>query len=255
MSRQDTRKGIYNASFYLGEGDEILRSPTIVAPHVYSLLKPRRVVDVGCGRGAWLAVFRELGAQTILGLEGKHVDPSCLLVPPDCLRNVDLTKPFVLDQEFDLAICLEVAEHIPDKSAADLVASLVRLAPCVLFSAAVPYQGGCRHVNEQWPDYWEQLFARQQFRCLDLFRKHIWKNPGVKYWYRQNLFLYVREELIAQRPEFLEASQEANDLMLVHADILRAQLGLRSLLANLPRALFETAARKLRRFLPQAGRS
>ncbi len=255
MSREDNMKETYSASFYHGEGEEILRSPRIVVPHVYSLLKPRSVVDVGCGRGAWLAIFRELGAERILGLEGAHVDPSWMLIPPDSFRAMELTKPFHLDQQFDLAICLEVAEHLSEKSAAGLVASLARLAPCILFSAAIPGQGGVHHVNEQWPDYWQKLFAQHQFRMLDSFRKHIWKNQGVKYWYRQNLFLYVREELITQRPEFAEAAQEANDLLLVHADVLRAQLGLRSILVNFPAALLETATRKLRRFLPKAGRS
>jgi SAM-dependent methyltransferase len=174
-------KELYGAVFYLSESEEILRSPRIVVPHVYSLLKPQSVVDVGCGRGAWLSVFHELGSERILGLDGAHVDPSWLLIPTDSFRAMELTRPFRLDQQFDLAICLEVAEHLSEKSAAGLVASLARLAPCILFSAAIPCQGGVHHVNEQWPEYWQKLFAQHQFRMLDLFRKQIWKNQGVKY--------------------------------------------------------------------------
>ena len=66
----------------------------------------------------------------------------------------DLNQPFTLDRTSDLVVCLEVAEHVPPLSAGDFIASLTRLASIILFSAAIPYQGGDGHLNEQWPEYW-----------------------------------------------------------------------------------------------------
>jgi SAM-dependent methyltransferase len=237
----------YDKNFYTAEPTEILlESPRAVVPIVISLVAPKSVVDVGCGSGAWLHVFREQGIDRILGIEGWHVDPSWLLVPKECVCTMDLSRPFRLPLNFDLAVCLEVAEHLPKNCAEGLVESLVSIAPIVLFSAAVPLQGGVHHINEQWPEYWEALFLRHHYRQLDLLRKRIWKNATIKDYYRQNVFLYVKQELIAGNAEFQEALGDSNDLMLVHRSILRAQLGLRSILKNLPKSVWEFAGRRLR---------
>jgi hypothetical protein len=96
-----------------------------------------------------------------------------------------------------LAISLEVAEHLPENAADDFVASLVRLAPIVLFSAAAPYQGGQNHVNEQWPGYWAERFAARNYLPVDCIRRRVWENPEVEWWYAQNTFLYVERSRLA----------------------------------------------------------
>ncbi|MGC2466710.1 MAG: methyltransferase domain-containing protein [Candidatus Acidiferrum sp.] len=240
----------YDASYYISEGPaSSLQSARIVVPTLVSIVKPRSVVDVGCGSGAWLSAFRENGVERILGLDGDHVDPSWLVIPKECFRAVDLAKTFDVDGEFDLAVSLEVAEHLPKKHARDFVRSLMSLAPFVIFSAAVPFQGGVHHVNEQWPEFWQDLFAEGGYRSLDLIRKQIWKNPGVKYWYRQNMFLFAREDVILGNPILLEATKDAGDLMLVHSGIMRYQLGVRSILKQLPRSIWSACSRRLRGFL------
>jgi SAM-dependent methyltransferase len=237
----------YENSFYTSApSDIVLQSPRAVVPLVISLVRPKSVVDVGCGTGAWLRVFQEQGIGRVLGIEGNDVDTSLLLISQELFREQDLTQPFRLGENFDLAVCLEVAEHLPKRCAEGLVASLVSLAPIILFSAAVPLQGGVHHVNEQWPEYWARIFLRHNYRQLDLLRKRIWKSPAVEYFYRQNMFLYVREDVLAGNPELQEAAQDPNDLMLVHPSILKAQLGLRSILKNLPRSLWEFTARRFR---------
>ena len=217
-----------------------------MVPIVISLVRPRSVVDVGCGSGAWLLVFRENGIERILGLDGHHIDPSWLVIPRECYRAVDLSKAFEVDEKFDLAVCLEVAEHLPKRRAQYLVGRLVNLAPIVLFSAAVPFQGGTHHVNEQWPEFWNDVFGQNGYRPLDLIRVQTWKNPEVKYWYRQNMFLYVLERLIATNPIFLEATRYADDLMLVHRSILHHQTGLRSIFKQLPRSVWDATLRRLK---------
>lgn len=238
----------YDKSYYESEGPgSSLRSAEVVVPIVTSLVGPKSVIDVGCGSGVWLEVFRKHGVENILGLDGKHVDPAWLSIPGDCFRGVDLSKPLDVEEKFDLAVSLEVAEHLPKRCSADFVRSLARLAPIVLFSAAIPFQGGTGHVNEQWPKFWQSLFEENGYKALDLIRGQIWKNPDVKYWYRQNICLFVREDLLSSRPSFVEASKYADDLMLVHTGIVHYQLGVLSILKNLPTSIWNAGSRRIRK--------
>ena len=129
-------------------------SANVIAPLAVELVSPKSVLDVGCGLGQWLAAFRRAGAEIIRGLDGDYVQRDQLEIPLENFQAHDLTKPFPLDEHFDLTICLEVAEHLPERCARDFVQSLTATAPVVLFSAAIPHQPGREHVNCQWPEYW-----------------------------------------------------------------------------------------------------
>ena len=224
----------YSRQFYQAQVEGSLRSAKIVVPILCEVLRPSSVIDVGCGCGAWLAVFRELGVGRVFGLDGDYVPRSSLLVSRDCFRAVDLNRPVLLEEKFDLALCLEVAEHLPRKCAPGLVGSLVKLAPVVVFSAAVPLQGGTNHVNEQWPEYWAALFGRYRYARIDAIRQAIWKDRDVDWWYRQNIFLFVQEDRVDSYPELAKARGGADDLMLVRAGVLRDHLWLRRTLKSLP---------------------
>jgi hypothetical protein len=77
--------------------------------HKYFRFRVRSVIDVGCGLGGWLRAFRENGVPLVRGVDGNYVDPLKLYIVPDCLAAVDLTKPLDLRDQYDLAVCLEVA--------------------------------------------------------------------------------------------------------------------------------------------------
>jgi hypothetical protein len=208
------------------------------------------VVDVGCGTGAWLSVFREHGITDMLGLDGPYVSPAQLLIPLECFRARDLAKPFNVDGFFDLAISLEVAEHLPEASASTFVSALCRAAPVVLFSAAVPGQGGVNHLNEQWPEYWRRLFALQGYRMFDPIRSQIWHDERVSLWYRQNMFLFVHADLVEKSPRF-EGLPEVKDpygLMLVAPYIISVQSSLRTVVKRLPGQLYASAIWHLRTY-------
>jgi SAM-dependent methyltransferase len=214
----DTVLSEYTNSYYEAIQGGSRRSAEVVVPLVLGLLPARRIVDVGCGVGNWLAVFREHGAEEILGIDGDHVERSQLQVPAEYFRAFDLSKSFSTDRTFDLAVSLEVAEHLPAESAETFVQSLTRLAPAVLFSAAIPFQGGNRHLNEQWPDEWARLFERHDYLAIDCVRKRVWENASVDWWYAQNTLLYAKAELFesndALKGEYERSS--LGQLRLVH---------------------------------------
>ncbi len=141
----------YTDVFFEGMQDGASRSARGILPFVIRLLQPESVVDIGCGRGAWLAASSELGITDVLGLDGDYVSNHDLLIPGDRFLATDLSKPFTIPRHFSLALCLEVAEHLPRRAARTLVQTLTAAAPAVLFSAAIPGQPGTHHVNEQFP--------------------------------------------------------------------------------------------------------
>jgi SAM-dependent methyltransferase len=194
------------------------RSAQAIVPLVLQLVRVDSVVDVGCGDGSWLAVFREFGVEKIFGIDGKYVDLELLQIPTDSFYALDLTKPFRLQRTFDLAVSLEVAEHLPSESAANFVESLTRLAPLVLFSAAIPFQSGTHHINEQWPDYWASLFQRHGYAPVDFIRERIWQNENVESWYSQNILLYAEGNFLEQNPNLKIESGRTNlgQLCVVH---------------------------------------
>jgi SAM-dependent methyltransferase len=186
--------GAYGADFYAYQQAGSRSSADVIVPAVRDLVRPASVIDVGCGVGTWLSAFARGGVADFLGLDGDYVPRKDLQIPADRFRETDLSQPFAVPRVFDLALSLEVAEHLPPASAPGFIASLTRLAPAVLFSAAVPHQGGWHHVNEQWPQYWAELFAREHFHPLDCFRERFWTAANVRWWYAQNTVLFLRDD-------------------------------------------------------------
>jgi len=236
---------LYNASFYQSQAGGSAQSAENTVPIVLSLVRPASVIDIGCGVGTWLSCFRASGVQDILGIDGPYVNKKLLRIPADCFLPHDLTQPVSLSRVFDLALCLEVAEHLPEKRARTLVADLAALAPAILFSAAVPGQGGTGHLNEQWPVYWRDLFEQNGYQCLDCIRPRIWDNDAIEPWYRQNLLLFVRRDRVS---DYADAGCPA-PLSIAHPALFetRVQRSLPVLLAALKDKLFEIARRRLRR--------
>jgi hypothetical protein len=180
------------------------------------------VADFGCGVGAWLAVIEEKGIKEIQGVDGKWVNQDLLVIPRGCFMAADLNAPISLPKRFDLAISLEVAEHLPPQYAKGFVDSLVNASDLVLFSAAIPQQGGRNHYNEQWPDYWAAFFRDKGYGVLDVIRQRIWNDERIPYWYRQNILLYVKKGVLtSQQQERLGLADSLGGvpLPLVHPDL------------------------------------
>jgi hypothetical protein len=151
------------------------------------------LLDVGAGIGTWLLAAQSAGVSDIFGVDGVRPPLQELCVPPDLILQVDLRQPLSLGRKFDAALCLEVAEHLPEASAATLVSSICNHADLVFFSAATPGQHGENHVNCQPPAYWQAIFNACGFVCLDEIRDRIWDDKAIEPWYRQNVFIAVRD--------------------------------------------------------------
>jgi len=199
---------VYDDAFYTWQTTGSLSSARRVAPLVMAALAPRAIVDVGCGRGTWLAAFAELGVADVTGIDGDYVERSALLIPADRFIASDLRRPPGLRRTFDLALCLEVAEHLPADAGPELIRYLISAAPAVLFSAAIPGQGGTGHVNEQWQEHWRALFAGAGYAAVDLIRPLVWGLRDVEPWYQQNMILYCAADLLRDHPALRPAPAE-----------------------------------------------
>ncbi len=198
----------YSVEYYESIKHGALSSARAVTPLVFGLVRPRSVVDLGCGTGEWLSAFAEHGAGEILGVEQPGFERSLLSVPSESVIEHDLREPFRVDRRFDLAISLEVAEHLPPERGKTFVEDLARLSPVVLFSAAVPGQGGEEHLNERWQSYWAQLFNGVGYEVVDCVRPAVWEDERVEFWYAQNTILYVAAERLASDGALKDAKEE-----------------------------------------------
>lgn len=235
-------------------------SAEVIVPLVIDLIAPSSVVDVGCGRGIWLEVFRASGVADVLGIDGSWLSPEDLKIPHQQFMSADLERPIRSERHFDLVVSLEVAEHLPSETAETLVNSLVGLGPVVLFSAAIPFQGGRRHVHERWPDYWSELFRRRNYLVIDWLRRQIWTNERVEWWYAQNILLFALRDYVDTHPRLKEAHQltTLQQLSIVHPKKYLHQrrllsdprrIGLRRILRALPGMLAASCLSRLKKLL------
>ncbi len=185
---------MYDFNWHQQHGFKTRASAEVVVDIMGEFLDFHSVLDVGCGDGRWLDVCRSKGVQSISGVDGPWTDATQMLIPAENVTIKDLSTPFNLDRRFDLVLCLEVAEHVEKQFAGIFVDNLVRHSDVILFGAAIPYQGGFRHVNEQWQSYWSGLFNDRGFKPFDPIRSQIWDNPDVHFWYKQNMLLYIKAD-------------------------------------------------------------
>jgi SAM-dependent methyltransferase len=182
---------IYDPAFFARNRSNSVRSAEVILPYLFNAIyRPTSICDVGCGSGGFLAVAKQLGVTDVLGVDGSYVTPQDRLI--DEFLAIDFaTDVPKIDRTFDLAICLEVAEHLDSSRTEPLIAFLTAISPVVLFSAAIPGQGGRNHINEQKPSHWIKFFEAHGFLTFDCLRRQFWDDARVAWWYSQNMFLFA----------------------------------------------------------------
>lgn len=195
----------YSDEFYDYIEQGAKRSAQVVVRAVFDYLKPASVLDVGCGRGVWLREWMAV-APHCFGVDGAYVDTRNLAIPARNFAAHDLSQPLNLGRRFDLVQSLEVAEHIHRDCADTFVDNLCRHSETVLFSAAIPGQGGEGHINEQPLEYWRAKFRARGYAAYDLIRPRIDK-PEVEPWYRYNVILYIEDRVRNALPDAVKATK------------------------------------------------
>ena len=180
----------YKNYFFINEDKVALKAATEIVPYLLENINLDSVVDVGCGTAAWLYVFKKNGIKNILGLDS-HKNLSCLRISREEFLNQNLEKPIIAGKFYDLAISLEVAEHINPKQSIRFISDLCNLSEIILFSSATPGQGGENHINEKSLDYWRVLFREKGFYPYDVIRDKFLSKKNIAPWYRYNTILYV----------------------------------------------------------------
>jgi hypothetical protein len=191
-----SRRQTYGSAFYekIRKGSQ--DSAAVIVPMILDVLpeqarfgQRRSVLDVGAGEAWFAAEFEKYGCM-VHAIDAGQVKESAVEV-----LYWDLMQSFGnLYSQVDLVVCLEVAEHLPESRAASFIADLCEAGRAVLFSAAIPGQGGDGHINMQWPRYWQRLFYDAGYLYSMGPRWQIWDDQRVKPWYRNNLGLAIPKE-------------------------------------------------------------
>lgn len=209
---------LYDSNFHADRDARTRAAARLILGHVQRWIAPKSAADVGCGVGTWLAVAKELGLQDVHGFEGPWAKTANLVLDQGEVSFTNLEEQVSADTRFDLVISLEVAEHLAESRAKSFVGDLCALGDCVLFSAAIPMQGGTGHVNEQWQSYWARHFATHGYTAFDPVRPLIWQNEDIAFWYRQNILVFAREGSEAQAKLHAQGFGAPAMLDLVHPD-------------------------------------
>ncbi len=190
----------YSKDFY-NNRTASLKSAKVIVPIVIDLINPRSVIDIGCGNGSFLKVFKDNSVKDVLGVDGPWIKKEQLLISEKEFLEENLEKFVPTGKNFNLAISLEVAEHLSKGTARQFIKNITSESDMVLFSAAIPLQGGVNHINEQWQTYWVNIFKNYGYVPIDCFRNKLWNNDDVSFWFAQNMFLFVKRSRLEKEPK------------------------------------------------------
>lgn len=203
---------LYNQKFYETNQKDLNASLKIMT-YIYNKLKPKSVVDFGCGSGTWLSSVEKLGCKDIIGLDGDYVNKEWLLFDSKKFIAIDLREKVDLSRKFDLAISLEVAEHISEEFSEIYLQNLTNASDIILFSAAIPYQDGTNHVNEQYPSYWIKKFEKYDYVPYDALRWKFWNDESIAFWYRQNIMFFCKKNRLNELKKMFPIGDMPTDLV------------------------------------------
>lgn len=188
---QNNYGSIYNDNFYSDNRYGSVISGYHVLRKILDIVNANSIVDFGCGTGTWLYAAKNLGVTEIYGIDGNYVNRSLLMISNEEFAPYNLEEPIFLLKRYDMAISLEVAEHLHESAAEQFVEGITKASDVILFSAAHPGQGGDGHINEQPFEYWQERFKAHGYEHLEIrtLFKDDWE---IEEWYRENIALYVQ---------------------------------------------------------------
>lgn len=217
-----------------------------VITHLKSLIRrPDSLLDVGCGVGGWSLGFREWGTQQLTLLDHPSNKKENLLFSDNAFYTADMNKVLPPVFRVDMVVCLEVLEHLEPARTHAVIEYLTQCSDTILFSAAIPGQGGYRHINEHYAFYWEGIFAGFGFKKYDIIRPAIIRDTDIEYFIRQNSFLYVKNGgllLDTQHPSFIP-----DDFELIHRKVLEKHQSPVDLMKKMPASFIKSLKHRMGR--------
>lgn len=189
-------------------------SNQLLAAEISKILSPRSVLDVGCGIGLLMSFMKRNGVL-VSGIDGHWLKDEDLICDPKDYMRHDLESKLQLDKKFDVCTSIEVAEHLDPSRAISFVEDLTTLSDAIVFSAAISGQGGKGHKNEQWQEYWVNIFLKKGYELYDPFRAKFRSDEKVLPWFQQNVLLFLKagHKLENKLAKFKVPSSSANMIL------------------------------------------
>lgn len=218
---------MYNKKYYKKHESGSYRSALQIFEYINVFIDFKSMVDFGCGMGTWCKAMEELGISDILGIDQHAYDSDYMLISAESYLQYDLRKELILPRRTDIAVSVEVAEHIEEEYSEIFIHNLCLCSDLILFSAAIPFQGGTGHINEKPCIFWSEIFNKYGYNAIDCIRPHFWNNENIEIWYRNNCILYAKENLYQKL--IVNIPQEKYPLDIVHPAMLNRILNKRGL--------------------------
>lgn len=187
---------IYASEYYASmDRETAIQDANQLADTIIDIYSPDNVIEFGCGTGRLLYRYTERGI-TVYGIDASSSALEQSKLPDECLQQHDLTQPFSTEEKYDIALAIEILEHLPQKAADTVVDSISNAAKTVLVSAATPGQGGTHHVNEQPHAYWIEKFETRgmtyQPSTTEKIRSQLKLDDLM--WISDNLIVFKKDE-------------------------------------------------------------
>lgn len=156
----------YTVEYYQAINEDEKEQAFSLTKAIAELYHPKSVVDLGCGTGLYLFPFGSSDVE-LLGVDISEAafDNRTRCMDRKYLKTMDIAEPsFSLPHKFDVALCLEVLEHIGNEKTKVLMENITKASDILIVSAAQPGQAGLNHVTLEPPEYWNKLFMEKGFK-------------------------------------------------------------------------------------------
>lgn len=163
---------MYDESYYRKHEKGSYNSAITILEYILSFYKFNSLIDLGCGMGTWCKAASDLGVENILGLDQHVYEQQYMLISDKNYIRFNLKNKLNGYGPFDIAISVEVAEHIDNTYVDSFIRNVCSQSNVVLFSAALPFQGGTGHINEKRCSFWKQKFNKYGYEIIDCIRPH-----------------------------------------------------------------------------------
>lgn len=210
---------MYDIRYYKKHQVGSYRSAKSILSYLLTILDISSMMDFGCGMGTWCQAAEELGIIDVIGIDKHAFDEEYMLLSDERYFENDLTKPTSFERKADLVVSVEVGEHIESSFSELFIGNLCRHGDIVLFSSALPFQGGTGHINERMCSYWTNIFNSYNYRIIDCIRPHFWDNQDVEVWYKNNCVLFVKNEIFHRVKKSIDIQSFPIDI--IHPDMLK----------------------------------